>query len=156
MKGRKLRHLTGIVLRNLTTQKVPSRPHGKSTDDDYLAAGWKTSNKDIFAHPDIQGEGRGHVEGESSVGGAMCPVYSKSSNDLPAGEFERLSKPRRRSARGNPVGTEKPILRQKRLEGVAAGRMADVFFTLHIPEFGGERYPACFCSLRLYLWRRGR
>lgn len=148
-KGRKLRHLTGIVLRNLTTQKVPSRPRGKSADDDYLAAAWETPSKDISAHPGIQGEGRGRVEGESSVGETMGPVHSKSSNDLPAGEFERFSRPRRRSARGNPVGTENPILRQKRLECVAAERMADVFFTLHIPEFGGERCPTCFCSFEV-------
>lgn len=83
----------------------------------------------------------GGSEGESSAAGAAGIVHSKPSGDLPAEAPERPAKTRRRSTRGNPDGMESPLLRQKRLEDVA-GRMADVFFSLHIPELGGGRYPA--------------
>lgn len=144
MKGRKLRHLTGIALRNLTTQKLPSRPYGESTDDDCLAVAWKYPGKAISAHRDIPSGGVRGAEGESSTIEAAGLVHSKPLNDLSAEGLERSPKPERRSTRGNPVGMENPILRQKRLEGFTAGRMADVFFTLHVPELGGGRYLACF------------
>lgn len=146
MKGRKLRHLTGIALRNLSTQNVPSRPHEKSTDDDCLAATWKSPSKVISTHPEIQGGEAGSVEGDSSATEAAGLVHSKSSNNLPVGGFEGSPRPRRRSARGNSVRMESPIPRRKRLGDVAAGRMADTFFTLHVLEFGGGRYPVSFCS----------
>lgn len=144
MKGRKLRHLTGIALRNLTTQKLPSRPRGESTDDDCLAVTWESPSKAISTHPDIPSRGKRGAEGESSTIEAADLVHSKSSNDLPVEGLERSPKPKRRSTRENPVGIENSILRQKRLEGVAVERMADVFFTLHIPELGGGRYLAYF------------
>lgn len=142
-KGRKLRHLTGIVLRNLTTEEVPSRPHEKSTNDDCLEAAWKHSCQANSTHRSLQREG-GEVQVESNVGETVDPVHSKSSHGLAAGKLARSPKPRRRSARGNLVGMENPILRQKRLADVVVGRMADVFFTLHIPELRGKRYPP-FC-----------
>lgn len=148
MKGRKLRHLTGIALRNLTTQKLLLRPHGESTDDDCLAVAWEYPSKTISAHPDIPSGGKRGAEGESSTIEAVSLVHSKSSNDLSAEGLERSPEPKRRSTRGNPVGMENPILRQKRLEGVTAGRMADVFFTLHILELGGGRYLAYFLILQ--------
>lgn len=138
-----MRHLTGIVVRNLTTGEVPSRPHEKSTKDDSLAAAWKPPCQAVSTHPYIQGE-EGVVQGGSNVGETVGPVHPKPSHGPAAGRLARLPKPRRRSARGNLVGMENPILRQKRLADVVVGRMADVFFTLHIPELGGERYPACF------------
>lgn len=142
-----MRHLNGIALRNLTTQKTPARPRGKSTDDDSLAAAWMSPGKALSPHSRAHSRtptGGGGAEGESSAGGAAGLVHSRSSGDLPAEGLERQQKPRRRSTRGNPVGMENPIVRQKRLEDVAAARMADVFFTLHIPELGGGRCSARF------------
>lgn len=129
-------------MRNLTTQEVPSRPRGESTDDDCLAAALESPSKTISTRRHMPG-GEG-VEGENSVIEATGPVCLKSSNDLPTEGLERSPKSKRRSTRGNPVGIENPILRQKRLEGAAVGRMADVFFTLHILELGGGRYPTYF------------
>lgn len=136
-KGRKLRHLTGIVLRNLTTGEAP---YEKSTNDDFFASAWKPPCQATPANPYIQGE-RGCVQRVSNVGETVSSVSSRSSHGLPAGGLAGLPGPRRRSARGNLVGVENPVLRQKILADFAVGRMADVFFTLHIPELGGERYP---------------
>lgn len=150
-----MRHLNGIALRNLTTQKAASRPRGKSTDDDSLAAAWKSPSKALSLKAEAV-KGGGESEGESSAAGAAGLAHSKSSNDLLAEALERPPKPRRRSTRGNPVGMENPILRQKRLEDVAAGRMADVFFTLHVPELGGGHYSARFGFRGSYSWKMKR
>jgi len=120
-QGRKLRHLTGIALRDLTTcvQKTQSARSAKSSDDDVLAGAWKSAGKLPARTEEL-------TSGSSSSGGGL--IHAKSEMDLtrPGGRL------RRRSTRGNPLGLENPLTRQKRLEDVTAGRMADVFFSLHI------------------------
>jgi hypothetical protein len=95
-QNRKLRHLQGIYLRNLTL----SRPRGRTIDD---AALNKTPQKlEALREPQLH--------------------HAQSSGDL------RPPKLRRRSS--NWVGAT-PGNRQKKLEDVIDGRMADTFFTLH-------------------------
>lgn len=114
-EGRKLRHLNGIVVRNLTTSTTPSRLRGTSTDDDFLAGAWRTASKTLAATQQDESESSLH--------------HSKSSSDLAS---ERPHS-RRRSTRG----LDGIVQKQKRLEDV---RMSDVFFSLHIAELGGGFY----------------
>ncbi|KAH8148457.1 uncharacterized protein LAJ45_07559 [Morchella importuna] len=111
--GRKLRHLNGIVVRNLTTSTTPSRPRGTSTDDDFLAGAWRTASKTLTATQQDESESSLH--------------HSKSSSDLASGRPHS----RRRSTRG----LDGIVQKQKRLEDV---RMSDVFFSLHIAELGDD------------------
>ncbi|CUS14440.1 unnamed protein product [Tuber aestivum] len=138
IRGRKLRHLTGIALRNLTTsvEKAQSTRPTKSSDDDVLVGAWKSVGKlPVRAEGSTGG-------GSSGSGGGL--IHAKSEMDLTkvdvgvdvdvdvgvdVGLGGRLG---RRSTRGNPLGLESSMTRQKRLEDVAAGRMVDVFFSLHV------------------------
>ncbi|TGO51533.1 hypothetical protein BCON_0159g00100 [Botryotinia convoluta] len=97
-QNRKLRHLQGIYVRNLTL----SRPRGKTIDD----AGLNKSPQKLEA---LRRESQLH--------------HAQSSGDL------RPSARTRRSS-SNWVGAS-PSIRQKKLEDVRDGRMADSFFTLH-------------------------
>lgn len=76
----------------------------------------------------------------SGSGGSGGLIHAKSEMDLTRADVDvdvntnvRPGGPlRRRSTRGNPLGLESPMARQKRLEDVTAGRMADVFFSLDV------------------------
>ena len=100
-------------------QKAQSAHPAKSSDDDVLAGAWKSAGKLPARTEEL-------TSGSSSSGGGVV-IHAKSEMDLtrPGGRL------RRRSTRGNPLGLENPMARQKRLEDVTAGRMADVFFSLH-------------------------
>jgi len=137
-QGRKLRHLTGIALRNLTTsvQKAQSTRSAKSSDDDVLIGAWRSTGK-LPAHTGELISGSGSSSSGRGRGGL---IHAKSEMDLTRADVDvdvganvrpggRL---RRRSTRGNPLGLESPMTRQKRLEDVTAGRMVDVFFSLHV------------------------
>ena len=95
-QNRKVRHLQGLYLRNLTL----SRPRGRTIDD---AALNKTPQKlEALREPQLH--------------------HAQSSGDL------RPPKLRRRSTVWSAAS---PGLRQKKLEDVIDGRMADTFFSLH-------------------------
>ncbi|PWW79442.1 hypothetical protein C7212DRAFT_275581 [Tuber magnatum] len=129
--GRKLRHLTGIALRNLTTSlhKAQFTRSARSSDDDVLAGAWKSAGKLPV-----------HAEGSTSGGTGRGLIHAKSEVDLTKADVDvdvgidvrpggRL---RRQSVRGNPLGLESSMTKQKRLEDAASGRMVDVFFSLHV------------------------
>ncbi|KAG0640317.1 hypothetical protein HOY80DRAFT_959534 [Tuber brumale] len=138
--GRKLRHLTGIALRNLTTsvQKAQSTRTTKSSDDDALAGAWRSAGKRPAQVEELAGGS------SSSRGGGL--IHARSEMDLTKADVDMevgidirpSGRLRRRSTRGNPLGLGSPMTRQKRLEDVAAGRMADVFFSLHVGDRVGE------------------
>ncbi|RPA98155.1 hypothetical protein L873DRAFT_1688773 [Choiromyces venosus 120613-1] len=149
--GRKLRHLTGIALRNFTTsvQKAQSHRSTRSSDDDVLAGAWKSAAAGKLPARVEEGSGGGgvlvpaksevdltrvDVDGDVDVGSGVAGVAG-------GGGGAGL---RRRSTRGNPLGLESPMTRQKRLEDVAAGRMADVFFSLHVG--GGSEEDSIYIS----------
>ncbi|KAI9823630.1 MAG: hypothetical protein M1832_002411 [Thelocarpon impressellum] len=127
--NRKLRHLQGLSLRNLTFAAPASRSRG-ATDDEVLSQTWKTPAKLLALRETPKLE------------------HSKSSNDLViSGTPERREwkengdggspkRPRpspgklRRRSTLNWTGAS-PDARQKRLEEVIGERMADTWFSLH-------------------------
>ncbi|KAG0127108.1 hypothetical protein HOY82DRAFT_580749 [Tuber indicum] len=118
--------------------KAQSTRVTKSSDDDALAGAWKSAGK----RP-VQVEGLAGGSSSSSGGGL---IHAKSEMDLTKADVDMEvgvdvrsgGRLRRRSMRGNPLGLESPMTRQKRLEDVAAGRMADVFFSLHVGDRVGS------------------
>jgi len=130
-QNRKLRHLQGISLRNLSFSFPSSRPRGKATDDESLPYALKTpatilarreipklehskSSNDLKPSPRKINV---TVEGEESDGGTKGkpgPVNSKL---------------RRRSTLN--WTNAPPRVRQDKLEDVVRERMADTWFSLH-------------------------
>ncbi|KAF2005773.1 hypothetical protein P154DRAFT_530578 [Amniculicola lignicola CBS 123094] len=135
--NRKLRHLQGVSLRNLTLTPTPSRSRGKTIDDDGIPSTLKSPTK-AFALKESKGFGQ-----------------SRSSSDLQAtedaarrsnGDMREPASPRKPSrptmGRGQSMRRRStlewtgasPLARQKKLEDVAGGRMADTFFSLHVED----------------------
>ncbi|KAI9718086.1 MAG: hypothetical protein M1812_004344 [Candelaria pacifica] len=129
--NRKLRHLQGIALRNLALPNTSPHTRRTTIDDESLPQSWKSPAK-LVAQREHKLE------------------HSRSSNDLkvrPSKSFEtieehaqqpeiklqqirpNIGRLRRRSTL-NWVGAS-PNVRQKKLEDVTGGRMADTWYSLH-------------------------
>ncbi|KAL5380557.1 hypothetical protein PMIN04_007279 [Paraphaeosphaeria minitans] len=125
--NRKLRHLQGITVRNLTLVPTPSRPRGKTIDDDAIPSTLKSPTKKLALH-----ESRGLN-------------HSRSSSDLKCHgnkETSQRSSPEKPKRPGMTRGLRRrstlewmaanPLTRQKKLEDITDSRMADTFFTIHM------------------------
>ncbi|KAF2628322.1 hypothetical protein BU25DRAFT_365918 [Macroventuria anomochaeta] len=129
--NRKLRHLQGITIRNLTLTPAPPRCRGKTIDDEALPSTLKSPTKTL------------------ALRGSRSLTHSRSSTDLNSFEDEdrfddgSLRKPTTPTRPVRPTkgmrrrstlewANASPLARQKRLEDITAGRMADTFFTLHV------------------------
>ncbi|KAG9889648.1 hypothetical protein KCU98_g15099, partial [Aureobasidium melanogenum] len=130
--NRKLRHLQAITLRNLALSHQATRPRRGTIDDDGLPATKKSPAKMLALR-----------EAHSNM------IHSKSSDDLrpihesasslsssptkqrtpPRPSFAKL---RRRSTLEWAASTSQQ--RQRRLYDVSAQRMADLFYSMHIPN----------------------
>ncbi|KAF1972589.1 hypothetical protein BU23DRAFT_467614 [Bimuria novae-zelandiae CBS 107.79] len=129
--NRKLRHLQGITIRNLTLAPAPLRSRGKTIDDDAIPSTLKSPTKTLALR-----ESRGLN-------------HSRSSSDLKGndGDSQRLS-PKKAKSPNMPKGLRRrstlewtganPLTRQKKLEDITDSRMADTFFTIHVD---GEEEP---------------
>jgi hypothetical protein len=149
-QNRKLRHLQGIAIRNLTLSPAPTptRSRGKTFDDDAIPSALKSPTKTLAlrestaltysrSSTDLKSAGReeenvAEDEGRDSFdsngkgngnGGLRKPV----SPTLPVRPAKGM---RRRSTL--EWANASPLSRQKKLEDITAGRMADTFFTLHM------------------------
>lgn len=152
--NRKLRNLVSISLRNLSwTSTSPSRRLSKTFDDDALpqtlkspaklvalrehnTLGHSRSSSDLRAvaeddHDDVNGETVGATTDGS-------PRHHRKKQDAaPIAPRRPEFKPlRRRSTLEWANAT--PQKRQEKLEAAIKGRMADVFFTLHVPGIEGR------------------
>ena len=127
-QNRKLRHLQGISLRNLTLSSTRTRTRGKTIDDESLPYALKTTTK-------ILSERETKLEHSRSSSDLRSPLKT---NDL--AEADHLNngaparpkppiKPRRRSTLNWTNAA--PRVRQTKLENVARERMADTWFSLH-------------------------
>ena len=127
-QNRKLRHLQGITIRNLTLAPTPSRPRGKTIDDDAVPSTLKSPTKALALR-----ESRGLAHSRSS-----SDLKGRHGNDENAHHLspEKPQRPgisgglRRRSTLEWTGAT--PLVRQKKLEDIADTRMADTFFTIHV------------------------
>ncbi|KAH9866878.1 hypothetical protein IAQ61_007467 [Plenodomus lingam] len=132
--NRKLRHLQGITIRNLTLTATPSRARGKTFDDEAIPSTLKSPAKALALR---QGKGLSHSRSSSHL-------QSSSEATRQNGSLHRPTTPTNSSRPRLGNGLERratmewsnasPLTRQKKLEDITAGRMADTFFTLHVEE----------------------
>ncbi|EAT81893.1 hypothetical protein SNOG_10499 [Parastagonospora nodorum SN15] len=126
--NRKLRHLQGITIRNLTLTSSPLRSRGKTIDDDALPSTLKSPTKALALR---ESKGLAHSRSSSDLklpNGALHEPTTPTKSPRPA--FGRGL--RRRSTL--EWTNASPLTRQKKLEDIAADRMADTFFTLHVEQ----------------------
>jgi hypothetical protein len=113
---RKIRHIRGLVCRNIALN-APSRARSSTQDDDTLRTSWQSPSK-LLVQPD-------------------GPHQSLSSSDLKDMMKRPAKVMRRRSTRVYHLGAlEDSVCRQKRWEKVVAGKLVDLFFTLHATAKG--------------------
>ncbi|KAL8916447.1 MAG: hypothetical protein Q9208_008513 [Pyrenodesmia sp. 3 TL-2023] len=131
-QNRKIRHLEGISLRNLTLSRPSILPHVKTADDEALPTSLRTPTKSLALR-------------EKKL------EHSRSSNDLrtPPKRHEKLDHSQEGSDIENGLKDKRPLrgnirrrstlnwtnatpgVRQKKLEDVAGSKLADTWFSLH-------------------------
>ncbi|KAI8943337.1 hypothetical protein NX059_001354 [Plenodomus lindquistii] len=132
--NRKLRHLQGITIRNLTLTPVPSRSRGKTFDDEAIPSTFKSPTKAL-----AQRETKRLSHSRSSSDLKSSPEAARTNGSLR--EPTTPTKPSRPGFGKELMrrttmdwANASPLTRQKKLEDITAGRMADTFFTLHVDE----------------------
>ncbi|KAH9866276.1 hypothetical protein J1614_008842 [Plenodomus biglobosus] len=130
--NRKLRHLQGITIRNLTLTATPSRSGGKTFDDEALPSTLKSPTKALALR---EAKGLSHSRSSSDLKSFPEPTRPNGSlhgpttpTKAPRPGFGKEMKRRTTMEWTNAS----PLTRQKKLEDITAGRMADTFFTLHV------------------------
>ncbi|OCL04285.1 UV radiation resistance-associated gene protein [Glonium stellatum] len=131
--NRKLRHLQGITIRNLTLVSGSGRHRGKTFDDEAIPSTLKSPAKVLAQRESKKLE---HSRSSSDLRISNGPL-AHGNGDLPKGKLQtKSSRPsfssglRRRSTLDWSGAS--PLERQKKLEDATGGRMADTFFSLHV------------------------
>ena len=127
-QNRKLRHLQGISLRNLTLSSPHTRIRGKTIDDESLPHALKTPAK-------ILSQRENKLEHSRSSSDLRSPPKANVSAEVDDIEVDALTRPKppnklRRRSTLNWTNAP-PRARQTKLEDVARERMADTWFSLH-------------------------
>ncbi|KAF2733917.1 UV radiation resistance-associated gene protein [Polyplosphaeria fusca] len=131
--NRKLRHLQGITIRNLTLTPTPSRQHGKTIDDEAIPSTLKSPTKALALR---ESRGLAHSRSSSDLKSSEGDPKRSSRHLTPQSSPTKSTRPgagkgmRRRSTLEWSGAT--PLVRQRKLEDIARDRMADTFFTLHV------------------------
>ncbi|KAF2087500.1 hypothetical protein K490DRAFT_42165 [Saccharata proteae CBS 121410] len=141
--NRKLRHLQGITIRNLAVPQTSRRPCRATIDDEAVPTSRKSPSKTVALR-----EGRKLEHSRSSndltpIGETIAAqdVVDRTRTSLSPEVFDAvaatdvsprplLGRLRRRSTMSWSGAS--PLARQRKLEDVTAGRMADTFFSLHV------------------------
>ncbi|KAI9750037.1 MAG: hypothetical protein M4579_006631 [Chaenotheca gracillima] len=138
--NRKLRHLQGISLRNLTLSTEVTRPRGKTIDDESLPQTWKSPAKLLAQREERE---LGHSKSSSDLSGNARKAsmqFGRLEGQLGPKPLERpsISKGRRRSTLTWPQGTF--ASGHRTLEDVVGERMADTWFSIHCESQEGPIY----------------
>ncbi|KAL1626032.1 hypothetical protein SLS56_007006 [Neofusicoccum ribis] len=148
--NRKIRHLQGITIRNLTLVQPAGRPRRGTIDDDAIPSSLKTPTKAL-----AQRESRKLEHSRSSNdlrSNDLKPISESAVADSQVLDTKDAATPAEASAEASArpgLGRMRrrstmewsgasPLERQKKLEDVTGGRMADTFFSLHV---GGLEEP---------------
>ncbi|KAL1649228.1 hypothetical protein SLS58_001803 [Diplodia intermedia] len=137
--NRKIRHLQGITIRNLALVQATGRPRRGTIDDDAIPSSLKTATKAL-----AQRESRKLEHSRSSHdlrANDLRPISESAMTDSPRPDSKdaaaadvslrpSFSRMRRRSTM--EWSGASPLQRQKKLEDVTGGRMANTFFSLHV------------------------
>ncbi|KAF1849215.1 UV radiation resistance-associated gene protein [Cucurbitaria berberidis CBS 394.84] len=139
--NRKLRHLQGITIRNLTLTTPPSRPRGKTIDDEAIPSTLKSPTKVLALR---ENRGLAHSRSSSQLKSTdAAPRRSSDSLREPTTPPKPIRPPIGKGSRRRMTmewTNASPLTRQKKLEDITAGRMADTFFTLHVEGYEGPVY----------------
>ncbi|KAL6721730.1 hypothetical protein ACLMJK_000835 [Lecanora helva] len=133
--NRKLRHLQGISLRNLSVSPQASRSRGKTIDDESLPYALKTPAK-IFAQREIPKleHSRSSTELKSPLQKSSIPLRGESEAESSDNASSRpLNGKLRRRSTLNWTNAS-PRARQDKLENVVRERMAQTWFSLHCSD----------------------
>jgi hypothetical protein len=132
-QNRKLRHLQGVSLRNLSLSHPSRRHRGSTNDDGILPQSWRSPAKLLAQQEQHQ---LGHSKSSTDLNAQNISAASKDidqGNEVPdSPTFARL---RRRST--HAWSGASPTTRQKKLEDVTSGRMADTWFSIHCSGIEG-------------------
>ncbi|KAF2203235.1 UV radiation resistance-associated gene protein [Delitschia confertaspora ATCC 74209] len=139
--NRKLRHLQGITIRNLTLTPRPTRLRGKTADDEAIPSTFSSPAK---ALAQLEVNTIAHSRSSSDLRSVEESPKRSSANIPSQGSPKKPVRPsilkdRRRRSTMEWIGAS-PQERQKKLEDVIAARMADVFFSLHIEDYQDPIY----------------
>ncbi|OCK74919.1 UV radiation resistance-associated gene protein [Lepidopterella palustris CBS 459.81] len=131
--NRKLRHLQGITIRNLTLVSSPFRLRGKTIDDEAIPSSLKSPAKALAQRETKKLEhSRSSSDLRSSDESARQANDSLQNDNYPPKPLRpSFSKGLQRRSTMDWSGAS-PLARQKKLEDVTGGRMADTFFSLHV------------------------
>ncbi|KAL8948523.1 MAG: hypothetical protein Q9222_005291 [Ikaeria aurantiellina] len=129
--NRKLRHLEGISLRNLTLSRPSTTYQAKTADDESLPNAFKSPTK-LMALREKKLE---HSRSSSDLRSA--PATKSASDDAKenhnSNDRLRPMKPNGKARRRSTLNwaNEPPQIRQQKLEDVAGSNLADTWFSLH-------------------------
>ncbi|KAI4823078.1 hypothetical protein E4T44_10204 [Aureobasidium sp. EXF-8845] len=135
--NRKVRHLQAITLRNLALSNEATRPRRGTIDDEALPATKKSPAK-ILAMRHVHTTTMNHSKSSDD----LRPIHESTSplSDSPTKQRTpprpSFAKLRRRSTLEWAASTSQQ--RQRRLHDVSAQRMADLFYSIHIPNQQGR------------------
>ncbi|QDS76141.1 hypothetical protein FKW77_007103 [Venturia effusa] len=138
--NRRLRHLQGISLRNLTLSAEQNRPRGLTVDDEVVPSSFKSPGKTLAVReqitlthsrssdnlrpiPELDGINEVKDKGKGKVDAV------EDGSPSPKATRPISARMRRRSTLEWVSAT--PQMRQKKLEDIISARIADVFFALH-------------------------
>jgi hypothetical protein len=132
-QNRKLRHLQGITLRNLTLTPAHQRSRTRTIDDDAIPSTLKSPTKSLALR---ESRGLGHSRSSSDLKSSKNTSERSNGHATPTTPPKKPQRPNmgkslRRRSTMDWTGAS-PLARQKKLEDMVAGRMADTFFSLHV------------------------
>lgn len=140
LQNRKLRHLEGISLRNLSLSRPSPQPRGKTIDDDSLPHALKTPTKALAQRETHKLE---HSRSSSDLKSSHptqslngnIHLHREQVNLTRSPEKKRRPEGQKLRRRSTLNWTNAPLeTRQKKLEDVVTERLADTFFSLHCSE----------------------
>lgn len=136
--NRKLRHLQGISLRNLTLSRPHARSRGKTIDDESLPNAFRSPTKLVALRESHRLD---HSRSSNDLKSPPKPnglSKEESESESPTKFRPPIGKLRRRSTLN--WSNALPSIRQKKLEDVTKGRMADSWFSLHCADISEPVY----------------
>ncbi|KAF1918271.1 UV radiation resistance protein and autophagy-related subunit 14-domain-containing protein [Ampelomyces quisqualis] len=133
--NRRLRHLQGITIRNLTLTANPPRSRGKTIDDEAIPSTLKSPTKALAMR---ESKGLPHSRSSDDLKPPKrCDVLGLNTAREPTTPTKPARSGLGRSLRRRTTvewANASPLTRQRKLEDIVADRMADTFFTLHVEQ----------------------
>ncbi|KAL8931854.1 MAG: hypothetical protein Q9211_006690, partial [Gyalolechia sp. 1 TL-2023] len=130
--NRRLRHLEGISLRNLTLSRPIKSLQTKTIDDESLPNAFRTTTKSLALREKKLEHSRSSSDLYSSPQGRNILGGSTPNEDSET-DVKHIRPPRGKIRRRSTLNwtNATPQIRQKKLEDVAGSRLADTWFSVH-------------------------